>query len=100
MPPRNKLGLGWMIIYGVLILSIAGLFFVSDQWLPRLGVVALLVITVLRIRRTEYQEATTYLDVCRYCKQGLTESDRECPKCDRTVPKEQRMEIRKKADLR
>jgi hypothetical protein len=95
VPPRHKLSTGWKVFYTLLLAGVGtGIFFVSEWW-QKGAVLLLLVLSALRILNTEREQVTSLRGACRYCGTSLTENDRECPSCERTVPKEQRLGMRK-----
>lgn len=93
-PARVKVGTAWICIYVLVVGALIGVAFLMPEWWQRAAMVLVAVFTVLRILKTEREEVTSVVGKCRYCAAKLTESDRECPGCERPVPKEQRLKMR------
>ena len=93
-PARVKIGAAWVCIYVLVVGALIGVAFLMPEWWQRAAMFLVAAFTVLRILKTEREEITSIVGKCRYCGEKLTQSDRECPGCERLVPKEQRMKMR------
>src|SRR5438128_930097 len=89
LPPRKIHWMVW-IIYAVLAVIFIALPFFFEVWWHKLAAIAAGIFAALQIIRAETQQKEIILGKCIYCGHELHVADRECPKCERTVPREMR----------
>jgi hypothetical protein len=90
--PSSKAGMWkWWTAYGVLIAVFIFLGISFDDWSARGGMAVLGILTGLRLLRANTEAEEDFRGHCRYCGHELCAADRECPGCERTVPKSQRL---------
>jgi hypothetical protein len=87
--PRSS-GWKWAVVYLVVLGGVGAALAAMHQWLPIGGVALLAIWAAVGLRHADRDEQERFRGHCRHCGHEIFAEDRECPGCERTVPREQR----------